>query len=44
VILRGDVKALSSLITNPPAPSFLGERLPDKLASLMPALAANRCS
>jgi hypothetical protein len=38
VILRGDVKALSSLITNPPAPSFLGEALPAPAARRLPAL------
>jgi hypothetical protein len=32
VIVRGDVKALSSLITNPPEPSFLGKTLPGALA------------
>lgn len=39
VILRGDVKALSSLITYPPAPSFLGEALPAPAARRLPVLA-----
>jgi hypothetical protein len=39
VILRGDVKALSSLITHPPAPSFLGEALPAPAARQLPVLA-----
>lgn len=32
VILRGEVAALSQLITDPPPPSFLNERLPDALS------------
>jgi hypothetical protein len=36
VILRGDIKALSQLITNPPAPPYLGKRLPAVLVNHIP--------
>ncbi len=42
VILRGQVTALSQLITNPPAPSYLGDRLPAALADRLPSLSASR--
>ncbi|MGH2916665.1 MAG: hypothetical protein ACRDMX_16940 [Solirubrobacteraceae bacterium] len=32
VIMRGEVTALAQLITDPPPPSFLGDRIPDALA------------
>ncbi len=44
VILRGDVRALSSLITHPPAPSFLGEALPAPAAHQLSALARDAAS
>jgi hypothetical protein len=37
VILRGEVTALTQLITIPPAPSFLGKRVPNALARKLPS-------
>ena len=41
VIMRGEVTALSQLITDPPPPSFLGQRLPDALSRRLAPPEAN---